>query len=221
MPVDTQLPELDDELPEGARTVEHTVEIHDLGGFFLPTAGTPTRLAFDDDPDPRMNLGTGTVALPGGVPDEFSYRVTSEVAPEVSEAQLEAATITPVDRSEELKLLPPPVREPRRRPHRGPGSRWQQMAAIRDKFVNEGFYDVTEETPPGHSYARINVMLEDPTRIVGYEEQYAAAAGGDGAGRQPAGPGRRRLPDPRRPLAKRAGRGDGRRHLGVGRARRR
>ena len=68
-----------------------------------------------------MNLGTGTVALPGGVPNEFSYRVTSEVAPEVSEAQLEAATITLVDRSEELKLLPPPGREPRRRPHPGPG----------------------------------------------------------------------------------------------------
>ena len=51
------------------------------------------------------------------------------------------------------------------------------MAVIRDKFVNEGFYDVTEATPPGHSYGRINLMLEDPSRIVGFEEQYAAAAG--------------------------------------------
>ncbi len=50
VPVDTQLPELDDEPPEGATTVEHTIQIHDLGGFFLPTAGTPTRLSFDETP---------------------------------------------------------------------------------------------------------------------------------------------------------------------------
>ena len=65
VPVDTQLPELAEELPEGRAAVEHRVEINDLGGFFLPTAGTATRLDFDEDPDPRMNLGTGTVALPG------------------------------------------------------------------------------------------------------------------------------------------------------------
>jgi transglutaminase-like putative cysteine protease len=176
VPVDTQLPELEDTLPKGARTVEHTVEIHDLGGFFLPTAGTPTRLSFADDPDPRMNLGTGTVALPGGLPDDFSYRVTSAVVPESSEADLEAAKITPDDRSEELELLPPPVRNLAADLVEGKDRGWAQMAAIRDKFVNEGFYDVTAETPPGHSYARISEMLGDPARIVGYEEQYAAAA---------------------------------------------
>ena len=41
VPVDTQLPELDDPLPAGTATVEHTVEIQDLGGNFLPAAGTP------------------------------------------------------------------------------------------------------------------------------------------------------------------------------------
>ena len=44
VPVDTQLPELDDPLPEGATTVEHTVTIRDLGGNFLPAAGTARRL---------------------------------------------------------------------------------------------------------------------------------------------------------------------------------
>jgi transglutaminase-like putative cysteine protease len=176
VPVDTQLPGLDDPLPEGAQTVEHTVEIHDLGGFFLPTAGTPLRLAFADDPDPRMNLGTGTVAVPGGLPDDFSYQVTSAVPPEVSEGELEAAKITPVDRTEELELLPPPVRNLAADLVEGKDTGWAQMAAIRDKFVDDGFYDVTPETPPGHSYARISEMLSDPARIVGFEEQYAAAA---------------------------------------------
>jgi transglutaminase-like putative cysteine protease len=176
VPVDTQLPTLEDRLPEGARTVEHTVEIHDLGGFFLPTAGTPLRLSFADDPDPRMNLGTGTVALPGGLPDDFSYQVTSAVVPEHSESELKAARITPVDRSDELELLPPPVRNLAADLVEGEDRGWAQMAAIRDEFVNEGFYDVTAETPPGHSYARISEMVGDPTRVVGYEEQYAAAA---------------------------------------------
>ena len=52
MPVDTQLPELDDPLPEGATTVEHTVTIRDLGGYFLPTAGTARRLDLPADLDP-------------------------------------------------------------------------------------------------------------------------------------------------------------------------
>ena len=53
---------------------------------------------------------------------------------------------------------------------------WDQLAAIRDEFVDQGFYDVTDDTAPGHSYGRIAAMLEDPERIVGFEEQYAAAA---------------------------------------------
>jgi transglutaminase-like putative cysteine protease len=176
VPVDTQLPELDDELPPGGRTVEHTVEIHDLGGFFLPAAGTPVRLTFTDDPDPRMNLGTGTVALPGGLPSEFTYQVTSAVGPVAGDAELDGAPITPVDRSEELELLPPPVLNLAADLTEGKQTGWEQMAAIRDKFVEQGFYDVTPDTPPGHSYARIAEMLSDPARIVGYEEQYAAAA---------------------------------------------
>jgi len=42
--------------------------------------------------------------------------------------------------------------------------------------VNGGFYDASPDTPPGHSYGRIATTLEDPTRVVGFEEQYAAAA---------------------------------------------
>jgi transglutaminase-like putative cysteine protease len=176
VPVDTELPELDREPPEGVRTVKHTVEIGDLGGFFLPAAGTPLRLSFTADPDPRMNLGTGTVALPGGVPNDFTYDVTSAVAPVPTEAELEAARVTLVDRSEELELLPPSVLNLAADLVQGKQTGWEQMAAIRDQLVEQGFYDVTPDTPPGHSYARIAEMLSDPTRVVGYEEQYAAAA---------------------------------------------
>ena len=50
------------------------------------------------------------------------------------------------------------------------------MAAIRDLFRSEGFYDKSTRVPPGHSYYRLAQFLADPEQIVGYEEQYAAAA---------------------------------------------
>ncbi|MET0144396.1 MAG: transglutaminaseTgpA domain-containing protein [Ilumatobacteraceae bacterium] len=179
VPVDTQLPELDEPLPDGATEVHHTVEIRHLGGSFLPAAGTPRELTFPSDGpgrDPRLNLTTGTVALPGGVTDGLVYDVTSAVVPAVTEAQLADATIISVDRTDELELLPPPVRNLAADLVEGRDRGWDQMAAIRDEFVNGGYYDVTEDTPPGHSYGRIATMLEDPERIIGFEEQYAAAA---------------------------------------------
>jgi transglutaminase-like putative cysteine protease len=110
------------------------------------------------------------------VPDGLSYEVHSAVPPEVSEEQLSAAHITTVDRSKQLQLLPPPVRNLAADLVEGRSAGWDQMKAIRDEFVNQGFYDATPDTPPGHSYGRIATMLTDPTRIVGFEEQYAAAA---------------------------------------------
>ncbi len=123
-----------------------------------------------------MNLGTGTIALPGGVPDGLTYEVRSAVPPTVTEEQLLDAKIATVDRSKELELLPPPVRNLAADLVEGRDGGWDQMAAIRDEFVNGGFYDATPDTPPGHSYGRIATMLTDPARIVGFEEQYAAAA---------------------------------------------
>lgn len=176
VPVDTQLPAVADPLPEDAATVQHTVTITDLNGHFLPTAGVPRRLDLPADLDPRMNLRTGTVALPDGVPDDLTYTVTSAVPPEVTEQQLREAAITPVDRTEELELLPPPVRNLAADLVEGREFGWDQLAAIRDAFVEQGYYDATADTPPGHSYGRIAAMLEDPARVVGFEEQYAAAA---------------------------------------------
>jgi transglutaminase-like putative cysteine protease len=180
VPVDTQLPKLEPPAPTGAKVVTDTVTIKDLGGNFLPTAGIARELRLPTpggrDLDPRMNLGTGTLALPGGVPDGLTYEVRSAVPPEVSEEQLADAHIATVDRSKELELLPPPVRNLAADLVEGRDTGWDQMKAIRDEFVNQGFYDATPDTPPGHSYGRIATMLTDPTRIVGFEEQYAAAA---------------------------------------------
>jgi transglutaminase-like putative cysteine protease len=183
VPVDTQLPALDDPVPEGSTTVTNTITITDLGGHFLPTAGIARQLDLPSaggndsrDLDPRMNLGTGTIALPGGVPDGLTYEIRSAIPPQVSEDQLRDAKIRSVDYSKELELLPKPVLNLAADLVQGRDAGWERMTAIRDEFVNSGFYDATPDTPPGHSYGRIAAMLTDPSRIIGFEEQYAAAA---------------------------------------------
>ncbi len=176
VPVDTQLPDLDNPPSEDATSVRYRVEIVDLGGAFLPLPGTATELTFPDERDPRLNLQTGTIALPGGVSDGLTYDLTAAAEPRWSDAQLADSTVLPVDRTEELKLLQPPVRNLAADLVEGRDSGWDQLAAIRDEFVGSGFYDATVDTPPGHSEARIATMLEDPEQIVGFEEQYAAAA---------------------------------------------
>jgi transglutaminase-like putative cysteine protease len=180
VPVDTKLPALDDPLPAGSTTVADTITIKDLGGSFLPTAGIARQLdlrtAGGKALDPRMNLRTGTIALPGGVPGGLTYEVRSAIPPAVSEDQLRDAKIRSVDYGKELELLPKPILNLAADLVQGRDAGWDRMAAIRDEFVNSGFYDATPDTPPGHSYGRIATMLADPSRIVGFEEQYAAAA---------------------------------------------
>ena len=178
VPVDTHLPELADAVPGGSTEVTQTIEVRDLGGSFLPTAGVARQLdlAGDTDLDPRLNLQTGTLALPGGVPEGLTYTVRSALPLTVTESQLADATITPIDRSDELELLPPNVLRLAADLTEGYDAGWGKLAAIRDEFVQRGFYDATADTPPGHSYGRIGTMLTDPARIVGFEEQYAAAA---------------------------------------------
>jgi transglutaminase-like putative cysteine protease len=180
VPVDTELPDLDDPPPPGSTVVTNTIHINDLGGNFLPAAGIARRLELQAPDgttlDRRLNLHTGTIALPGGVPDGLTYEVRSAVPPAVTEEQLQDASIATIDRSKELELLPPPVRNLAADLVEGRDAGWDQLAAIRDQFVNVGFYDATPDTPPGHSYGRIATMLTDPARIVGFEEQYAAAA---------------------------------------------
>ena len=97
-------------MPAQARSTAAAWQLQQAAGSFLPTAGTGRRLSLPTELDPRMNLQTGTIALPHGVPDGLTYTVDSAVVADVTEQQLLDATITPVARSEELELLPPTVR---------------------------------------------------------------------------------------------------------------
>ena len=169
-----------------------------------------------------MNLGTGTIALPGGVADGLTYDMTARPCrPRSPRRSCGDATITPVDRTEELELLPPPVRNLAADLVEGREFGWDQMAAIRDAFVNGGFYDASPDTPPGPLLRphRHDARGSDPRRRVRGAVRRRGRR--DGPGRRPAGARRRRLRAAGRRLAQRPGRRHRQRHLGVGRARRR
>lgn len=200
IPVDTVLPELEESAPpDDAESVSMTVEINEMSGVWLPTAGVPTNLRYDgelaggaddqedeeeeeevvrdSDLETRMNRSTGTLALPAGLREGLTYDVAS-VQPSIpdDESLLTQASATPLGDAEEFDLIPPQVWNFAGDVTEGITSEWAQVAAISEAFA-EGFYDSTELEPPGHSWQRLAEMFEEPERLIGYEEQYAAAAG--------------------------------------------
>ncbi len=161
-----------------AESVDATVTVRDLRAPWVPSPGWPTAL----DPltpvtgDVRSNLRTGTVAVTGGMPADFSYNVSARPLSTADDDTLSTAHITSLPPSAQLDALPPALRNLAADIVQGKPFGWPQVMAIRDALRNEGFYDASPGVAPGHSYFRLAELLGDRRRMVGYEEQYAAAA---------------------------------------------
>ena len=184
-PVDTRMPRAPKE-DRSHPTATATVTIAGGGGHtnapWLPIPGRAKEFSFASGKAPdgqrlRANLATGTLALAGGVPAGLRYEVTSYLPSAAPDGDLLAASVHARIASErELEALPPQVKNLAADLLEGHDLGWEQVVAIRDSFVNTGFYDATPRAQPGHSYFRLSTFLQDPARIVGFEEQYAAAA---------------------------------------------
>lgn len=178
-PVGTRLPDPPDgSVADEAATVSATVTIADLGGPWLPSPGWATRVSIDGSnaPELRENLQTGTLALTSGAAPGTVYQIEAATPATPSDEQLVGSQIGLTSPSADLDVLPPAVRNIAADIVEGVDTGWPQVVAVRDAFRSTGFYDSTEGVPPGHSYFRLAEFLADPERIVGYEEQYAAAA---------------------------------------------
>lgn len=172
VPVDERLP-----VPERNREaplVDASVEIVGLDGPWLPHGGDPHVIVFDDA-DLRLNLATRTVALPVGLRSGDRYELTTRQHGQI--VDLASATFDADDRSIELQRVPAPVLNLAASLVEGQDFGGPQVAAIRDLLTQQGFYDAGPSAPPGHSYGRLAQFIDDPGRIVGYEEHYAATAG--------------------------------------------
>lgn len=159
-----------------APTVEATVTVSDLGGPWLPTPGWASSVAVEAGGDVRENLRTGTLALTSGVPAGTAYDISARLPTTAAEGDLAASDVQLLPPAADLDVLPPAVRNLAADLVEGVDPGWPQVAEMRDQLRSTGFYDSTEMVPPGHSYFRLAEFLADPDRIVGYEEQYAAAA---------------------------------------------
>ena len=191
-PVSSRLPEPDVQ-PVSDPEVSATVTIGGLQGPWLPMPGVAREVTFADPADPAdtadeadadvpapalvENLESSTLAVPSGVADGMTYTVRALQPPDLDDDELRSRTLDVVAPDVDLEALPPQIRNLAADVTEGIDHGWGQVTAIRDLFRNEGFYDKTTRVAPGHSYYRLAQFLSEPDQIVGYEEQYAAAAG--------------------------------------------
>jgi transglutaminase-like putative cysteine protease len=176
--------------PEGSdaptRTVRATIAIDGLRGPWLPAAGWPDSIRFETTDDAgtptanngslRMNLTTGTLAVPAGVTTGMTYELVIDQPDALSSTELAELDVAPTIADDDLEVIPPAVRNIAADILEGTDRGWDRAAAIQRRFVDDGFYDVSAESRPGHSYFRLAEFLDDPDRLIGFEEQYAAAA---------------------------------------------
>ena len=170
--------------PDSDPTVDATVTVRSLQGPWLPVPGAPTNVEFADGsatasgavPAIVENQESSTVAVPTGVAPDMTYSVTALAPPTPTDDELRDHPLEVESAGVDLDVLPPQIRNLAADVTEGIDHGWGQVAAIRDLFRSEGFYDKSTRVPPGHSYYRLAQFLADPEQIVGYEEQYAAAA---------------------------------------------
>ena len=182
--VDTFLPDVGDER-NGGPELTFDVDILAPIGAWLPTAGVPLRVEFDNETDARMSLQTGTIGIPTRLQPGNSYQLTVRPWVELDDEALADVTFVADSNATELELLPPSVRNLAADFSTGidqlSGAR---VIAIRDN-LRLGSYEL--EPPPGHSFGRIGSFLQvvqlssgpraesELRPLVGYEEIYTAS----------------------------------------------
>lgn len=189
-PVDEVFPAPVDGTISGWSRVPATIRIEHLsdlaaGEFdpvWLPVPGWPISVRpTGGSAERRLELhfdaASGNVAVaPDGPPAGLEYDVVAAVPPDPAELPLAAA---PVDLTDPYDLAMPQLRSFAATVLEGADVGYEQIAAIRMWLVDRGAYDSRADSDtarPGHNLLRLGEMLADPDRIVGFEEQYAAAA---------------------------------------------
>ena len=182
LPVSSKMPASPQPAP--AEEVELTFTIGALGQAgsgrsrepWLPRAGWVTSVESERvDPDFRLNLHTGTLALNGGLDpgERFTVRSRPPLAGEELEASADIRFGTDA-RDWHLPSEFPRINDLSGAIVEGSAEGFGRVLRLRER-LREGYYAEDESAPPGHNYSRIlNFLGEEPLR--GYGEQYAAAA---------------------------------------------
>ncbi|MEZ5375238.1 MAG: transglutaminaseTgpA domain-containing protein [Acidimicrobiales bacterium] len=173
-PVDRRFPsDPDDPVVEG-EAVAYRIEFAEPT-LWVPVAGRVIEAASASEL--RFNRATGTVAAPLRVDAGSSVELQSVPRTEPAPLDLMSAEAPPADEGATLDLVPPQLRNLAGDLFEGIAPGPSRAVALADRFTQQGFYDHGDDIRPGHNLARLDEFLADPDRVVGYTEQYAAAAG--------------------------------------------
>ncbi len=174
-PVDQRFPASgDDPTADGRAVVSYRLEFAEPT-LWVPVAGRV--LEVEGSNDLRFNQQTGTIAAPLRLAAGTELTISSAPRSEPSLVDLVSATAVAVEEGADLELVPPQLRNLAGDLFEGIDPGPSRVAALAERFTQSGFYDHTEATRPGHNLARLDDFLSDPDRVIGYAEQYAAAAG--------------------------------------------
>ncbi|MDR1186823.1 MAG: transglutaminase-like domain-containing protein [Bifidobacteriaceae bacterium] len=172
------------DVPEpGGDRVDVTITAAGLGGVWLPTVGRPSRIELiDQDPaltdSVRVNSQTNAAALPGGLPDQLSYRQSGWAPPpDASQVMLAGPGRALVPQAESI---PDPVLAAASTYTADTATAGEAALALAEGLRRDGYFaDGSATAGPavsmaGHGSARIDTLfLQEP--MVGNSEQYASA----------------------------------------------
>lgn len=172
-------------IPTTAEGVPIQVEIELLEphGVWLPTVGIPTAVDLEDGRSQRalrVNVQTGTAAVPGGIEPRSVYRVDAVINAVPDDVELAGLPLDPRYREPDPDL-PTEFVELAAELRGGAEAPYAKVAAMAEALRTDGAFSdggptATVLTPPGHSLARLARFLGSP-QWVGNGEQYAAALG--------------------------------------------
>ena len=165
-----------------------TVTVKAADGPWVPTVGTAVGALADpvaDAParDLLLNPTTGGVVFDGGVRDGDVIQVEWEPRPERSDdlTRVPIATDVPLPPLDVPAIETLDTLTQRRIARAGVSSPYEKLEALEQMFRDDGFFNdgLTPRergySAAGHSARRLADLTADPSRMVGNDEQYAAA----------------------------------------------
>lgn len=174
-----------DVAPLGREEVSVEIAIRDYGdlgrgsvaNIWLPTAGWPLRISDNSDVQLMFSRRSGSIAVPSGVPDGLVYEMDVAVPFDLATSAMDGAAFgrSPGTTGDQLvgsmSAYAADV-------FGGVDAGTDQVLAVRNA-LQAGAYTAeagAREARPGHSARRLDAFLGSETGLLGFEEQYAAAA---------------------------------------------
>lgn len=158
-----------------------TVRIHTYNDVWVPTLGRSTKVGFDGERAIALgesffyNHATGTGVTLARLRDGDTYQLSSVIPQRPDDQRIAEARAGKVAQPQ-VRDLPENLRALSRQWTEGKATAGEQALAIEQR-LQQGFFSHGQDdevaSPPGHTQARLLALLDDTSRMIGDDEQYA------------------------------------------------